>query len=63
VEARDVTGRPGRHQLLLALAPYQLPPRSEVGSDAASIGTWEENGILGTQLGPNRNARPLHPSS
>ena len=33
------------------------------GSDAASIGAWEENSILGTQLGPNRNARPTHPSS
>jgi Icc protein len=63
VEARDVTGRPGRHQLRLALAPCQLPPRPGAGSDAASIGAWEENGILGTQLGPNRNARPLHPSS
>ena len=63
VEARDTTGRPGRHQLLLALAPYQPPPRSAAGSDAASIGAWEANGILGTQLGPNRNARPLKPSS
>ena len=63
VEARDATGRPGRHQLLLALAPYQPPPRPAAGSDAASIGAWEENGILGTQLGPNRNARPLKPSS
>ncbi|HET9503517.1 MAG TPA: metallophosphoesterase [Hymenobacter sp.] len=63
VEARDATGRPGRHRLLLALAPYQPPPRPGAGSDAASIGAWEENGILGTQLGPNRNARPLKPSS
>lgn len=63
VEARDTTGRPGRHQLLLALAPYQAPPRPGAGSDAASIGAWEENSILGTQLGPNRNARPAHPSS
>jgi hypothetical protein len=62
VEARDATGRPGRHQLRLALAPYQPPPRPAAGSDAASIGAWEENGILGTQLGPNRNARPLKPS-
>jgi hypothetical protein len=62
VEARDTTGRPGRHQLLLALAPYQPPPQPDAGSDAASIGAWEANGILGTQLGPNRNARPLKPS-
>jgi 3',5'-cyclic-AMP phosphodiesterase len=63
VEARDITGRPGRHQLQLAPAPYQPPPRLGAGSDATSVGAWEENGILGTQLGPNRNARPLHPSS
>jgi Icc protein len=59
VEARDTTGRPGRHQLTLARAPYQPRPRPGAGSDATSIGAWEENGILGTQLGPNRNAKPL----
>jgi len=63
VEVRDSTGRPGRHQVQLAPAPYQLPARPGAGSDAASLGAWEDNGILGTQLGPNRNARPLHPSS
>ena len=63
VEARDATGRPGRHQVQLAPAPYEPPFRPGAGSDAASLGAWEENGILGTQLGPNRNARPLHPSS
>jgi len=63
VEARDATGRPGRHQLRLAVAPYQPQPRAAAGSDATSIGAWEENGIMGTQLGPNRNARPVHPSS
>jgi hypothetical protein len=31
-----------------------------VGSDATRIGEWEENGILGTQLGPNRNAKPFN---
>ncbi|MDO7883923.1 metallophosphoesterase family protein [Hymenobacter cheonanensis] len=63
VEARDATGRPGRHQVQLAPAPYQPPPRPGAGSDAARLGAWEDNGILGTQLGPNRNAKPLHPSS
>jgi len=29
------------------------------GSDAATIGVWPENGIFGTQLGPNRNAKPI----
>jgi hypothetical protein len=63
VQARDATGRPGRHQVQLAPAPYQLPARLGAGSDSTSLGAWEDNGILGTQLGPNRNARPLHPSS
>ena len=63
VEARDATGRPGRHQLQLAPAPYLPVGRPGAGSDAASLGAWEDNSILGTQLGPNRNARPLHPSS
>lgn len=62
VEARDATGRPGRHQLTLARAPYQPVQRPGAGSDATSIGAWEENGILGTQLGPNRNAKPAKPS-
>jgi hypothetical protein len=58
VEARDATGRPGRHRLLLAVAPYQAPYRpTATGSDAASLGAWEANHILGTQLGPNRNAK------
>ncbi len=59
VEARDITGRLGRHRLLPALPPYQPLHRPGAGSDAASIGAWEENGISGTQLGPNRNAKPL----
>ncbi|TPG67275.1 metallophosphoesterase family protein [Hymenobacter nivis] len=63
VEARDATGRPGRHQLRLARAPYQPPLRPGVGSDAVSVGAWEENGILGTQLGPNRNAKSPKNSS
>lgn len=62
VEARDATGRLGRHQLTLAVAPYRLPHKASAGSDAASIGAWEENGIMGTQLGPNRNAKSAKPS-
>lgn len=64
VLARDATGRLGRHQLVPAFGPSLALPQAGLGSDAASIGAWEENGILGTQLGPNRNAEPLnHPSS
>ena len=58
VEARDSTGRLGRHQITLAPPAYQPPSRPDTASDAASIGAWEANGILGTQLGPNRNAKP-----
>ena len=57
VEARDSTGRLGRHQITLAPPAYQPPSRPGTASDAASIGAWEANGILGTQLGPNRNAK------
>jgi hypothetical protein len=60
VEARDATGRLGRHRIELARGPYLPLGQAGAGSDAASIGAWEENGILGTQLGPNRNAKPLH---
>ena len=63
VEARDATGRLGRHQLRLALAPYQPPSRPGTGSDAGRLDAWEENGILGTQLGPNRNAKSFKKSS
>lgn len=60
VEAQDATGRLGRHRIELARGPYQALGQGSEGSDAASIGGWEANGILGTQLGPNRNAKPLH---
>jgi len=58
VEAHDNTGRLGRHQITLAPPAYQHPSQPGTASDAASIGAWEANGILGTQLGPNRNAKP-----
>ncbi|MEO5891865.1 MAG: hypothetical protein ABIQ31_16575 [Ferruginibacter sp.] len=60
VEAFDETGRPGKHSLQAATASYIIKERIQDGSDAASIGGWPENGIFGTQLGPNRNAKRLH---
>lgn len=63
VEARDSTGRLGRHQITLAPPSYQHPSQPGAASDVASIGAWEANGILGTQLGPNRNAKPYHSST
>ena len=58
VQAVDETGRPGQHTIRAAAPAYVLPARPRNGSDAASVGAWPENGIFGTQLGPNRNGRP-----
>jgi predicted phosphodiesterase len=59
VRAVDESGRPGEHTVTAATRTYDpvICPRN--GGDAASIGAWPENGILGTQLGPNRNGKPL----
>jgi len=55
---RAVCGeRSTAHTITPALAPFDPPRRIRSGSDAASIGEWHENGVLGTQLGPNRNGR------
>jgi 3',5'-cyclic AMP phosphodiesterase CpdA len=61
VEAVDERGRPGRHTITVGTSSYKPPRRTMNGSDADSIGAWPENGILGTQLGPNRNTKPWHP--
>ena len=55
VQAVDESGRPGQHTIRAATQGYAAPVRTPNGSDAASVGAWPENGILGTQLGPNRN--------
>ncbi len=47
---RDDEGRDG----ILVVSPARVRD----GSDADSIGAWPQNGIFGTQLGPNRNAKP-----
>lgn len=63
VEAITVEGRPGRHQLEISTSAYQpVSKAGKDGSDQLGIGAWPENGVLGTQLGPNRNAKP-HPKS
>jgi len=58
VDVVDERGRPGRHSIRLATPCYKLPVRKMNGSDANTIGAWTENSIFGTQLGPNRNAKP-----
>jgi Icc protein len=40
-----------------ATDPNGLPTSRGIGSDADAIGAWPERGLLGTQLGPNRNGR------
>ena len=42
-----LTSQSGRHQ---------APPRRP-GDDSNAIGSYPERGILGTQLGPNKNGR------
>jgi len=55
VEATDNRGRPGRHTIDLANPFLSTIIRHKQGSDADLIGAWLQNGIPGTQLGPNRN--------
>ncbi|WP_406823828.1 metallophosphoesterase family protein [Pedobacter sp. KACC 23697] len=59
IKATDVTGRPGIWNIQPATANYISPKKVKDGSDADTIGIWPENGIMGTQLGPNRNGKPI----
>jgi Icc protein len=59
VRAVDESGRPAEHTVTAAARGYDPVIRRRDGSDAASIGAWPENGIPGTQLGPNRHGKPL----
>ena len=43
-------------RLVLGAAAYKAPPRTERDQDNA-IEAWPERGLLGTQLGPNKNGR------
>ncbi len=57
VRARDAMGREDADAVEPAGAGWVPPRRHADGSDADRIGAWPEKGILGTQLGPNRNGR------
>ena len=57
VEARDARGRFDADLVELARSGCTLPERIADGSDRDRVGAWSEKGILGTQLGPNRNGR------
>jgi len=59
VKATDVNGRPGIWAIQPATDAYFQPQSVRDGSDADTIGSWLENGVPGTQLGPNRNTKPI----
>ncbi|KQP16494.1 metallophosphoesterase [Methylobacterium sp. Leaf93] len=57
VRASDAAGGTGQDVVEPATDRSRLPVSKGIGSDADSIGAWPEKGLLGTQLGPNRNGR------
>jgi hypothetical protein len=57
VRASDSAGQSDAQTIRVAREGYRSPQRKADGSDADAIGAWPEMGILGTQLGPNRNGR------
>lgn len=59
VRAIATTGRPGMHSITVAGRGFRVREHRPTASDEASVGAWPENGIFGTQLGPNRNAKPV----
>ena len=57
VRAADIGGRIGTDAIEPAGDAALIPTSKGIGSDADAIGAWPEKGLLGTQLGPNRNGR------
>ena len=57
VQARDDAGRTDHDQIELAPPGYTMPDTAADGSDKDRIGAWPARGIVGGQLGPNRNGR------
>lgn len=57
VRARTESGRPGLHTITVAGDGFEPTVREPSGSRGVSIGAWQANGIVGTELGPNRNGR------
>lgn len=58
VRAQDADGGLDEDTVEPARDHAPLPISKGVGSDADAVGAWPEKGLLGTQLGPNRNGRP-----
>jgi len=57
VRGRDAAGRTDEDRVEPAGAAWLPTARRADGSDADRVGAWPERGLLGTQLGPNRNGR------
>ncbi|WP_019906662.1 metallophosphoesterase [Methylobacterium sp. 77] len=57
VRATDAAGGTGQDVVEPATDRTERAVSKGIGSDADSIGAWPEKGLLGTQLGPNRNGR------
>lgn len=57
VRARDAAGGEDADVVEPAGAGAALRVSERPGSDADALGAWPDKGLLGTQLGPNRNGR------
>jgi hypothetical protein len=56
VEVRDAVGRTAQDAIRLPAASQTSPNRAARDQDNA-IPAWPEHGLLGTQLGPNKNGK------
>lgn len=57
VTAVDAYGASGTESIEIATRDHLAASRHADGSDADTVGAWPDRGLLGTQLGPNRNGR------
>ncbi|WGS54954.1 metallophosphoesterase (plasmid) [Paraburkholderia sp. D15] len=60
VTARTADGRSGEDSTALSAAGHadrHLKHRAALGTDAHAVEAWPEHGIVGSQLGPNKNGR------
>jgi 3',5'-cyclic-AMP phosphodiesterase len=57
IRVEDAGGDSDEETIRVAAGRYDAPQRCGNGSNADAIGAWFEKGILGSQLGPNRNGR------
>ncbi len=57
VRAADDAGETNLESIIVASTKHQPVDRVNDGSDANVIFPWHANGLLGTQLGPNKNGR------